>query len=64
VVGLTLAKARTRIARAHCRVGKVSRVRSTARKKNRVIRQAPRPGRRLASGGKVNLTLGKGGARS
>jgi beta-lactam-binding protein with PASTA domain len=39
-------------------------VRSTARKKNRVIRQTPKPGRRLANRGKVNLTLGKGGARS
>src|SRR5919201_2039890 len=45
VVGLRLAKARVRIRRAHCAVGRISRVRS--RRVGRVIRQSPRPGRRI-----------------
>ena len=63
MVGLTLAKAETEIRRAHCRTGKITRRASTARKRGKVIAQSPRAGRRLANGGKVRLTVGKGHKR-
>jgi len=59
-VGKTLGAAKTRIKRAHCRVGKITRKHSSARKKGKVIGQSPRAGRRLANGAKVNLVVGKG----
>jgi len=60
VVGRTLASARTRIRRAHCRVGHITRKFSSRRLKNHVLRQSPRAGRRLPNGSRVNLTVGKG----
>jgi beta-lactam-binding protein with PASTA domain len=60
VVHRTLAQARTRIVRAHCRVGHVTRRFSTAHLRNRVLAQSPRAGRRLPNGTRVNLTVGKG----
>jgi hypothetical protein len=47
-VGLTLKKARKRIVRAHCRVGKVTKKFTTRRKKGRVLSQKPKPSRLLA----------------
>jgi len=60
VLGLTLKKARGRIVRAHCAVGKITKKFSTRRKRGRVVAQKPRPGTRLAAGTKLRLTLGKG----
>jgi hypothetical protein len=60
LVGLTLKKAKAKIKRYHCRVGKVTRKASTARKNGKVLAQKPKPGRRLAPGAKVNVTVGKG----
>jgi hypothetical protein len=60
VVGLTLGRAKARIRRAHCRVGKITRKASSARKKDRVLAQSPRAGRKLANGARVGLTVGKG----
>ena len=60
MVGKTLANARTAIARAHCKVGAISRKASTLRKKGTVIGQAPQAGKRLKNGAKVKLTVGKG----
>lgn len=60
VVGKTLPKAKARILRAHCKLGKVTRKRSSARTKGHVLAQSPRPGKRLAFGAKVKLTVGKG----
>jgi hypothetical protein len=59
VLGKTLAKARARIVRAHCRVGAVTRVAST-KPRNVVLAQTPRPGRRLKVGARVNLKLSRG----
>ena len=59
VVGLTLAKARSKIARAHCRVGKVGRKRVVRKKRGKVLAQTPRAGRSLTRGAKVSLTVGK-----
>jgi len=60
VVGLTLARAKTRIHEAHCLVGRITRKASSARRKNRVLAQSPRPGRRLADGGRVRLVVARG----
>jgi beta-lactam-binding protein with PASTA domain len=60
VVGKALGTAKTRIKHAHCRVGKITRKHSSARKKGKVIGQSPRAGRRLANRAKVNLVVGKG----
>ena len=58
VVHLRLAKARTKIGRAHCRVGRIRRVRAR-RFRGIVIGQSPRTGRRLARGSRVNLVVGR-----
>jgi PASTA domain len=57
VVGLKLATARTRISRAHCRVGRIHRVHS--KRVGRVLRQSPRAGAVKARGTKVSLTVGR-----
>ena len=62
-VGLKLGKAKTRIVKAHCRVGKVTRKFSTRKKKGKVLAQKPKRGKTLAKGAKVNLTVGKGPRR-
>ena len=59
VRGKKLAKAKTRIVRAHCRVGKVKRI-ASHKKKNTVIAQRPRPGKRLKKGAKVTLKISRG----
>jgi glucose/arabinose dehydrogenase len=59
VVGFRLATARTRIRRAHCRVGRVLRQRSS-RARGRVVAQTPRPGARRARGTLVHLTVSRG----
>jgi uncharacterized delta-60 repeat protein len=58
VVHLRLAKARVKIRRAHCRLGRVRRVRAR-RFRGIVIGQSPRAGRRLAHGSRVNLVVGR-----
>ncbi len=60
VVGMALAKAKTRIIKRHCRVGKITRKHSSPKKKGHVISQNPKAGRTLKKGAKVNLTVGKG----
>jgi eukaryotic-like serine/threonine-protein kinase len=60
VVGLMLATARTRIVNHHCRVGTIARKRSSLKKRGKVLVQAPKPGKRLKNGAKVNLVVGKG----
>ena len=60
MIGMALAKARARVTKAHCKVGKITRKASSLRKKGKVIGQAPKAGRKLKNGAKVNLTVGKG----
>jgi PASTA domain-containing protein/List-Bact-rpt repeat protein len=60
VVGKSLGAAMSAIVRAHCKLGKVTRVRSSRAKKGKVVGQSPGAGRRLANGAKVNLAVGKG----
>ena len=57
--GRTLTKARTALARAHCSLGKVTRVRSRARR-GVVVAQRPRAGVRKARGAKVALRVSRG----
>jgi PASTA domain-containing protein len=62
VRGKTLARAKSVLARAGCRAGRIRRARSAKALKGRVIRQSPKPGRRISDGGRVNLVLGGGPA--
>jgi hypothetical protein len=57
--GKTLARARKALITAHCALGKVKKAASTT-KAGLVIAQSPRPGKHLADGAKVNVTLSKG----
>jgi len=57
VIGQTLARARTRIRRANCRVGRIRRAHS--RRVGRVIAQRPRPGATRLRGARVNLVVGR-----
>jgi beta-lactam-binding protein with PASTA domain len=59
VIGKPLGKAKARIRKAHCRVGKITRRHASARLRGRVIAQRPAPGKRLRNGARVNLTVGK-----
>jgi eukaryotic-like serine/threonine-protein kinase len=60
LVGNGLAKAKTKIRKAHCQVGRVTRTFSSVKKKGKVLGQSPKAGRRFKNGAKVNLTVGKG----
>ena len=64
VVGMLRGKAVAKIERAHCRPGRVSLRLSSKARKNHVLAQSQRPGKRLRPGAKVNLTVGKGPKRS
>jgi beta-lactam-binding protein with PASTA domain len=60
VVGLRLSAARSRIRRAHCRVGRI-RTRQGVRRRQvgRVVAQQPRPRTILPRGGRVRLVVGR-----
>jgi len=62
VRGQKLAVARTRLQKAHCRAGAVTRRFSRAVARGRVISQGAAPGRKLASGAAVSLRVSKGRA--
>jgi alpha-tubulin suppressor-like RCC1 family protein len=59
VLGKPLAKAKTRLRQAHCRLGRVKRVVSP-RRKNIVVGQSPRAGKRLQTGSKVSVKVSRG----
>jgi Tol biopolymer transport system component len=60
VIGMRLAVARRRIARANCGVGTVRRVRARPKKKaGKVLSQSPRRGAVRARGAKVKLVVGR-----
>jgi Ca2+-binding RTX toxin-like protein len=63
LVGKTLARARTALAKTHCSLGRVSFKSSSTHQKGRVLAQSPKPGRRLANRAKVNITVGHGPKR-
>jgi hypothetical protein len=55
-----LAKAKRRIAAAHCRVGKVTKAKSATIPKGRVVAQKPPAGKKLAAGSKIKLVVSRG----
>jgi beta-lactam-binding protein with PASTA domain len=63
VLGKKLASARTKLKSRHCRLGRVTRVKSTTRKKGRVVAAKPRAGKRLGTNATVNLVVGRGPKR-
>ena len=63
VVGKKLGQAKTKIKARHCRVGKVKQAASGKKKKGRVLRVSPAPGKKLKNGAMVNLTIGRGNTR-
>ena len=58
MIGLTLARAKTRLRVKHCRAGRVTR-RVTARLPGRVLAQRPRAGAVKPAGFKVRLVVGR-----
>jgi hypothetical protein len=63
VLGKKLARARTKLRSRHCRLGRVTYVKSTKRKKGRVVAEKPRAGKRLGTNAKVTLVVGRGPKR-
>ena len=63
VLGKKLGTAAATIKGRHCKVGHVTYVKSTKKKRGRVIRESPVPGKHLGSNASVSLWLGKGPAR-
>jgi glucose/arabinose dehydrogenase len=59
VVGSQLRKARAKIRRAHCRVGRL-RYAPSAKPRNRVLSQSPRPRSRRPNGTRVHLKVSRG----
>ncbi len=60
VIGRLLSQAKAAIKRAHCRVGTITYKSSTHAKKNRVLSESPRAGKRVRNGTYINLTVGRG----
>jgi len=57
---MKLKKAKARIRRRHCRVGKITRKHSSFRNRGRVIKQVPKASRRKRPNGfRVKLTVGR-----
>ena len=63
MVGLKLKKAKAKIRKRHCRVGKITRKTSSLAKRGRVLSQKPKAGKTLRAGARVNLKVGKGPRR-
>jgi beta-lactam-binding protein with PASTA domain len=63
VIGLSLPKAKARIRNHRCSVGRVTKKFSTLKKRGKVLAQAPKAGKHLKRGAKVNLIVGKGPKR-
>jgi hypothetical protein len=59
LAGLTLTKARAKLKKAHCRLGKVTKKRSRVRK-GRVIAQKPKRGAVRRKGARVGVVLSRG----
>jgi hypothetical protein len=55
----SLKKAKTLLRRGGCKLGHVKKVETSAKKENKVLKQAPKPGKVLAPGARVRITLGE-----
>jgi len=54
-----LKKAKTLLKRGGCKLGHVKKVQAAAKKVGKVLKQAPKPGKVLAPGARVRITLGE-----
>jgi subtilisin family serine protease len=63
LIGTKLKAASSKLKARHCRVGKVSYVKSTKKQKGKVVREVPKAGKHLGNSAKVGLWLGKGPAK-
>ena len=59
LIGMRLAKARVRIRRANCSLGRVRRARVRSRRVGKVLAQNPRAGLRRSRGHRLKLVLGR-----
>ena len=60
VLHLKLAKAKAKIRKRHCGVGKVTRKHSSQANRGRVVKQSPKASsKKRRNGFKVNLTVGR-----
>jgi len=60
VLHMKLKKAKARIRKRHCRVGKITRKHSSLHNKGRVIKQVPKgSSKKRVNGFRVKLTVGK-----
>jgi len=59
LVGQKLKAAKSRITKAYCRVGKVTKKRTSKRKRGRVLKQSVRAGKLVNAYTKIKLTVGK-----
>jgi hypothetical protein len=59
VIGLPLRRARLRIVRRHCSVGRIQRIHTRGRLRGRVVRQSPRAGTVRRRGYPVRLVVGR-----
>ena len=60
VVGKKLGAAKVKIKARHCKVGKLRYVKSTKKKRGRVVREKPASGKHLGNNAKVSLWIGRG----
>jgi hypothetical protein len=56
--GKKLKAAKKKLKKASCKLGKVKRHKGVTSKTGKVVKQSPKPGKQLAPGSKVNVTLG------
>jgi beta-lactam-binding protein with PASTA domain len=63
LVGKTLPRARKLLVVRHCRLGLVGKAHSSSKMKGRVLKQRPKPGKRMARNARVNVVLGRGPRR-
>lgn len=55
----TLRRAKTLLQRSGCKLGHVKKVEAKAKKEGKVLKQTPRPGKVLAPGARVRISVGK-----
>jgi thermitase len=60
VIGSKLGTATARIKTRHCRLGKLAYVKSTSKRKGKVVLESPKPGKHLGNNARVRLWIGKG----
>jgi beta-lactam-binding protein with PASTA domain len=59
LVGQKLKAAKSRVTKAYCRVGKVTKKKSSKRKRGRVLKQSVRAGKLVNAYTKIKLVVGK-----